>query len=421
MAKGVTIRWGQHGEGRVVTLPCRPSVSGSSEGTAALPQLIADCTPATFGHDGKDVYDPSYRLAGAMSAQDFTTDFCPYETGIIDMITQILMRWRGLRAELYKLNVYSGPSGMFKSHVDTPRGEKQVGSLVVCLPVAFQGGGLAVRHGGQQIVHEWSTFMTDEAASCVQWAAFYSDCEHEVLPVIEGHRVTLTYNLYLAHGTGLLAQGEWGIGGLQPAQLPLSQHLRDLLLAKPVLMPNGGYLGFDLTHLYPHTHPSLHAFVPQMLKGADLAVYEAVQAAGLTCVLGGCRNDHHFEQIDILDKLDAQDRRRRRNEVTGWGREAMVNALTPLRVDDSGDYHEQEVPLEESFDEVEVSKVKDLRARVAIRERITWVNVSGHDAAKELSFAGLAYGNQAELKVRYSNVALVAKVPNAAERGLKVV
>ena len=49
------------------------------------------------------------------------------------------IRQRGIRAELYKLNVYSGPSGMFKAHVDTPRSDDQVGSLVVALPVAFEG------------------------------------------------------------------------------------------------------------------------------------------------------------------------------------------------------------------------------------------------------------------------------------------
>ena len=49
------------------------------------------------------------------------------------------MTSRGLRAELYKLNAYSGPSGMFRAHVDTPRGETHAGSLVVGLPVAFEG------------------------------------------------------------------------------------------------------------------------------------------------------------------------------------------------------------------------------------------------------------------------------------------
>ncbi len=59
----------------------------------------------------------------------------------------------GLRAELYKLNVYSGPSGVFKAHVDTPRSDMHIGSLVVCLPVPFEGGALAVRHSGRVSTH----------------------------------------------------------------------------------------------------------------------------------------------------------------------------------------------------------------------------------------------------------------------------
>jgi len=41
--------------------------------------------------------------------------------------------------------------------------------------------------------------MFDWSGDCqqIQWAAFYSDCEHEVLPVTSGHRITITYNLYL--------------------------------------------------------------------------------------------------------------------------------------------------------------------------------------------------------------------------------
>ena len=43
------------------------------------------------------------------------------------------------KAELYKLNIYSAPSGKFKAHVDTPRSKSQVGSLVVALPVEHKG------------------------------------------------------------------------------------------------------------------------------------------------------------------------------------------------------------------------------------------------------------------------------------------
>ncbi|KAJ6533286.1 hypothetical protein DFH09DRAFT_1325786 [Mycena vulgaris] len=72
-----------------------------------------------------------------------------------------------LRAEMYKLNVY-GPGSFFNAHNDTPRSDTMIGSLVLVFPAAHSGGSL----GG--------------------------DVTHAVEPVKTGHRVTLTYNLFLA-------------------------------------------------------------------------------------------------------------------------------------------------------------------------------------------------------------------------------
>lgn len=69
----------------------------------------------------------------------------------------------------------------------------QFGSLVVYLPSAHEGGDLIVRHQGKTHTFDWAKRSKEPVA---QWAAFYSDCEHEVLEVTGGHRVTLTYNLY---------------------------------------------------------------------------------------------------------------------------------------------------------------------------------------------------------------------------------
>jgi hypothetical protein len=65
------------------------------------------------------------------------------------------------------------------------------------------GGALAVRHGGQETVFDWSS--SSDKPMLVQWAAIFSDCEHEV-QVTDGHRVTLTYNLYWTeYGPSLMA------------------------------------------------------------------------------------------------------------------------------------------------------------------------------------------------------------------------
>lgn len=61
-----------------------------------------------------------------------------------------------------------------------------------------------MRHAGHIITYDWST--SKNRTDAVHWAAFYSDCEHEVKKLTEGHRVTLTYNLYYAPGVGDLAK-----------------------------------------------------------------------------------------------------------------------------------------------------------------------------------------------------------------------
>ena len=115
-------------------------------------------------------------------------------TPILQEIQSIVPTVVGLKAELYKLNIYAR-GGFFKAHVDTPRSEKMFGSLVVCLLTQFTGGELIVRHHKEEIKYDWSSTASD-TSSTLHWAAFFSDVEHEVLPVSEGYRV-ITYPISL--------------------------------------------------------------------------------------------------------------------------------------------------------------------------------------------------------------------------------
>lgn len=116
----VVIRWDTHqGNGEKpkdvtgrIQLP-----SKSPDNTGDLVHLVNSCQPATFGRGRVDVYDESYRKAGKLDPSDFSTNFNPYEFGIIDSIAKMLLPSvpggpdakvtcsRGIRAELYKLNV----------------------------------------------------------------------------------------------------------------------------------------------------------------------------------------------------------------------------------------------------------------------------------------------------------------------------
>lgn len=120
------------------------------------------------------------------------------------------------------LQVYSGPSGLFRTHVDTPRSANQIGSLVVCLPSQFKGGDLIVGHNGLEVNFDWSV----ESASTIQWAAFYSDCEHEIKTITEGDRITLTYNLCVTEPVaGAISHNPV----VEPKTLPLYEYLRGLI------------------------------------------------------------------------------------------------------------------------------------------------------------------------------------------------
>lgn len=90
------------------------------------------------------------------------------------------------------------------------------------------GGTLRVKHRGQTMDFPWE----DNDPQAIRWAAFYGDCEHEVLEVTRGHRVTLTYNLYYS-SIGRLARPV-----STPRQLPLYNVVRDML-QEPTFMRQG--------------------------------------------------------------------------------------------------------------------------------------------------------------------------------------
>jgi hypothetical protein len=134
------------------------------------------------------------------------------------------------------LQIYAAPSGFFKPHIDTPRASSQFGSLVVALPCYHKGGQLVVRHARYSHTFDWSTNGGNlDGNAVIQWAAFYSDCEHEVLEVTEGHRITLTYNLYHTPGVGQLA-GRNGV--MDIGSIPLLQHVQNAL-KRDDFMPAG--------------------------------------------------------------------------------------------------------------------------------------------------------------------------------------
>lgn len=169
-------------------------------------ELLKYCTPASFGDlkEMKTLIDSDVRLANAVESERFKIGFrlernasvvrpsVPGRAYIEKHIEDVLTPGRTVNFDHYKLNVYS-KGGFFKPHVDNPSGEDMIGTLVICLPSSHKGGELCVNHDGVQHSFDFSSHSED--ASRIQWAAFYSNCIHEVKPVLEGNRVTITYNI----------------------------------------------------------------------------------------------------------------------------------------------------------------------------------------------------------------------------------
>ncbi len=122
-----------------------------------------------------------------------------------------------LGAELYKLLVYR-QGGFFAEHRDTEKVPGMVATLSVSLPTAGAGGEIVVRHGGRETTFD----LTASEPSELSFAAFYADCLHEVLPVTEGHRVSLVFNLVVDS-----AKGDLGAPDYTNLATPVSERLAE--------------------------------------------------------------------------------------------------------------------------------------------------------------------------------------------------
>ncbi|KAH9849459.1 hypothetical protein C2E23DRAFT_888184 [Lenzites betulinus] len=265
---------------------------------STLQRLAEACDPATFGLGHQDVYDEAYRKAGKLDASKFMLRLSPDTLGLMDIIrTELIyegdakLTSDSIRAELYKLNVY-GPQSFFKAHVDTPRSELMFGSLVIVFQTSHEGGALVLRERKGQDVREWTfdsaTLLAKADRPSIAYVAFYSDVEHEVMPVQSGYRVTITYNLYSV-------EEKTAETTTVPAAFPLPTNedsFRETfrgLLNDQTFLPEGGNLMFALRHQYPlsvHRKGSRRGredlqAVASRLKATDALVYKVMRELSL--------------------------------------------------------------------------------------------------------------------------------------------
>jgi hypothetical protein len=152
------------------------------------------------------------------------------------------------------------------------------GSLVVVFPTPHTGGALVLRHDKC----EWTLDSGAELAAPnepkVAYAAFFSNVEHEVLPVTSGHRVTITYNLYWDRSTGVPDAAAEAARAQDEATLA---EALAALLRSPDILPEGGMLAFGLAHEYPVDENGSLGEIQHALKGPDALLVRALRKLGL--------------------------------------------------------------------------------------------------------------------------------------------
>jgi hypothetical protein len=161
-------------------------------------ELKKHCEQAPYGKGEETVVDTSVRRVWRLTPDRFTLtnpDWQPFLQQTVARVQEELgLGKQKLESHLYDLLLYE-PGSFFLPHRDGEKLDRMVATLVVVLPSSFQGGELVVRHEGQE---QTIDFGGDDSRFRIHFAAFYADCEHEIRPLREGHRLCLVYNLTLA-------------------------------------------------------------------------------------------------------------------------------------------------------------------------------------------------------------------------------
>ena len=224
-------------------------------------------------------------------------------------------------AELYKLLIYDC-GGFFLAHRDTEKTPGMFGTLVVTLPSAYRGGALRIRHADREVTVETGAADPSE----ISFAAFYADCEHEALPVREGNRVCLVYNLI---------QGR--------------TKSRDRVLKAPNYGAHVGRAAAVLEEYWssPNAPPKLvwlldHQYSPAGLSFSSLKGADATKSQVLVQAAAQAQCVAHLGVVHIGESGGAEEDyyESRKSRYRGYSQqdEDEDTSFTPISVDDSWRY-----------------------------------------------------------------------------------
>jgi len=273
-------------------------------------------------------------------------------------------------AELYKLLVYDR-GGFFLPHRDTEKTYGMFGTLVVTLPSMYRGGALRIRHAGREVTVDTNAADPSE----LSYVAFYADCEHEVLPVREGNRLCLVYNLIQKYSKG---RHRILKAPVYESQIRQAAAILDRFLRAPDAPAKIAWL---LDHQYRPAGLSFSA-----LKGADAAKARVLVHAAARAQCAVHLGIIHIGESGAAEPGDDYFYRSRRNRYRNYqdcAEEDDAVSFTVATVDDTRQYVDEW--RDADFCAVESAlldrflREASLRAMTARKTRRCWAN--GREAA----------------------------------------
>ena len=156
--------------------------------------MIREACLAPYGRGEETILDTSVRKTWQIPPNDIQMGGKSWQTNFNAILDEVKKALGCLdvtvSAELYKLLIYD-EGGFFLSHRDSEKSPGMFGTMIIVLPSLHEGGQLIVRHKDNSATIDLSRAEGSE----LKFAAFYADCEHEVLPITKGYRICLVYNL----------------------------------------------------------------------------------------------------------------------------------------------------------------------------------------------------------------------------------
>lgn len=268
---------------------------------------------------------------------------------------------------------------------------------------------MKISHKGHETIFDWS----NDNANCIQWAAFYSDCEHEVFEVKTDHRITLSYNLYVSESVGGVLQR---FPTADPSLYPLFGGAKQML-ENPAFMSEGGTIGFYCAHQYAHTLENTQELMPYALTGIDATIYMIFQSLVASVLVRPIfKSDEIVDSIE--DKIYNFEYRRSHpdnypDDVSEMRREEFEASLRNLsRIGDK--FHKLKLVDAQTEYDPDVELFVPHWPHKPL-ENIVWLNKPTEDGW-DVAMVNMKYGNESSLSWSYSHAVILIKIPPRAER-----